>query len=251
MALLNLRRVGVRNFRCFGDEEQSGRLAPLTLLVGDNSTGKTSFLAMIRILWNMLSEDAVADFKEEPYDLGSFDEIVHHRGLSDASADSFEAGVILGSDEADESYNFIATFGRGTTAPRFKFSAVWVFGSVGVEGHYVDDELREVRFHTARGSWKLAPEFISARSHSSRFTSQFFYSEVRSLPMYRHQSSLFGDDEERYDPIDGSPPISAEDLDEVGRIRHFRFGLSDFEPYASASGAFEAASYLRPSARFA
>ena len=37
-------RITVRNYRCFG-EKQTARLAPLTLLVGENSTGKTSFLA--------------------------------------------------------------------------------------------------------------------------------------------------------------------------------------------------------------
>ena len=39
----------LKNFRCFRDEQRA-RLAPLTLLVGENSTGKTSFMAMIRIL---------------------------------------------------------------------------------------------------------------------------------------------------------------------------------------------------------
>ena len=43
-------RITLQNYRCFGGEEQSARLAPLTLLVGPNSTGKTSFLALIRAL---------------------------------------------------------------------------------------------------------------------------------------------------------------------------------------------------------
>ena len=41
--------VTLKNFRCFR-KEQTARLAPLTLLVGENSTGKTSFMAMIRAL---------------------------------------------------------------------------------------------------------------------------------------------------------------------------------------------------------
>ena len=43
--------ITLKNFRCFR-EEQTARLAPLTLLVGENSTGKTSFMAMIRALWD-------------------------------------------------------------------------------------------------------------------------------------------------------------------------------------------------------
>ena len=44
-----LRELKLRDFRCFR-EQQTARLAPLTLLVGENSTGKTSFLAAIRAM---------------------------------------------------------------------------------------------------------------------------------------------------------------------------------------------------------
>ena len=66
-------QITLKNFRCFRDE-QTARLAPLTLLVGENSTGKTSFMAMIRALWDVAYWNRVPDFKEDPYDLGSFDE---------------------------------------------------------------------------------------------------------------------------------------------------------------------------------
>lgn len=72
-------QITLQNYRCFHDP-QSARLAPLTLLVGENSTGKTSFLAMIRALADIASGSTVPYFKEEPYDLGSFEEIAHHRG---------------------------------------------------------------------------------------------------------------------------------------------------------------------------
>ena len=81
--------VTVKNYRCFR-EEQTARLAPLTLLVGENSTGKTSFLAMVRALWQVSSESVVPDFQQPPYDLGAFREIVHHRGRNHGQ--SFEAG---------------------------------------------------------------------------------------------------------------------------------------------------------------
>ncbi len=42
-------QITIKNFRCFRDK-QTARLAPLTLLVGENSTGKTSFMALIRAL---------------------------------------------------------------------------------------------------------------------------------------------------------------------------------------------------------
>ena len=87
--------ITLENFRCFR-EEQTARLAPLTLLVGENSTGKTSFLALVRAIWNLAYRYRVPDFKEEPYDLGSFDEIAHHRGSKGGHADEFQAGFSAG-----------------------------------------------------------------------------------------------------------------------------------------------------------
>ena len=86
-----MNEIRLKNFRCFRDE-QKARLAPLTLLVGENSTGKTSFMAMIRILSDIAYRFMAPDFKEDPYDLGSFDEIAHHRGGRGGRADTFEGG---------------------------------------------------------------------------------------------------------------------------------------------------------------
>ena len=98
--------VTVKNFRCFR-EEQTARMAPLTLLVGENSTGKTSFLALLRALWDVAFRQRVPDFRQPPYDLGSFEDIVYGRGAGDGQAgDSFEAGFEysrLVDDEEEES----------------------------------------------------------------------------------------------------------------------------------------------------
>ena len=84
-------RVAVSSYRCFGGE-QTARLAPITLLVGENSTGKSSLMAMIRALWDAVYADRVPDFKEEPYDLGSFNEILHDTGLQEQAADRSALG---------------------------------------------------------------------------------------------------------------------------------------------------------------
>ena len=84
--------ITLENYRCFR-EKQTARLAPLTLLVGENSTGKTSFLALIRALWDVAIAERVPDFREEPYDLGSFREIAHDRGSRGSRADSFEVSL--------------------------------------------------------------------------------------------------------------------------------------------------------------
>ena len=90
-----MKRIWLENYRCFR-ERQEARLAPLTLLVGDNSTGKTSFLAMIRALWDVAYRRRVPNFKEEPYDLGSYQEIAHFRGGKRGPAPSFASGFEIG-----------------------------------------------------------------------------------------------------------------------------------------------------------
>ena len=93
--------VTVTNFRCFA-EEQTAPLAPLTILVGENSTGKTSFMALVRVLWDVAFRDQLPNFKEPPYDLGSFDEIAHYRGGRGGRAQTFEAGFSMrASDQSD------------------------------------------------------------------------------------------------------------------------------------------------------
>jgi hypothetical protein len=116
--------ITLKNFRCFR-EEQTARLAPLTLLVGENSTGKTSFLALIRALWDVAYRHLAPDFKEEPYDLGSFDEVAHHRGGRGGRADAFQTGFevapttrknVKGADNS-QFYRFDVTFENIHTAP--------------------------------------------------------------------------------------------------------------------------------------
>lgn len=108
-----MKRIWLENYRCFR-ERQEARLAPLTLLVGDNSTGKTSFLAMIRALWDVACRDRVPDFKEQPYDLGSFDEIAHFRGGRGGRAESFEAGFEVVPSSKPACHWHVAFSRRGT-----------------------------------------------------------------------------------------------------------------------------------------
>lgn len=83
--------ITLENYRCFR-KKQTARLAPLTLLVGNNSTGKTSFLAIVRALWDAVFRNEVPDFREEPYDLGTFGDISHNRSGRGGQAESFSAG---------------------------------------------------------------------------------------------------------------------------------------------------------------
>ena len=126
----------LQNFRCF-HQYQEARLAPLTFLVGNNSTGKTSFLALIRALWDLAYSNQMPDFKEDPYDLGSFHEIAHHRGAGGGRADSFNAGFSEKNKRFSKTFNF--TFGKKGSYPvlirrRLTRGDAWSDESFGTNG---------------------------------------------------------------------------------------------------------------------
>ena len=152
-----MNKVTLKNFRCFR-EEQTARLAPLTLLVGENSTGKTSFMALLRALWDVAYIPRVPDFKEEPYDLGSFDEIVH-RQLGKQRATTFEAGFRFvpgnGAETGSSPYWNEVTFEKRGTAPfpvKRRFSsadkAIWIEEEIQQDGTF------QIHLGTPNGVWE-------------------------------------------------------------------------------------------------
>ena len=80
----------LEHFRCFADRIEVP-IRPLTLLVGENSTGKTSFLAALRAAHDLRS-GATPDFNEEPFHLGSYDQIANYRGGRAGRAKNFLVG---------------------------------------------------------------------------------------------------------------------------------------------------------------
>ena len=213
--------ITLKNFRCFR-EEQTARLAPLTLLVGENSTGKTSFLAMIRALWDVAYRRTDPDFKEEPYDLGSFDEIAHHRGGRGGRADTFEAGFAASRRRetrtdgtlkvaTDRPYRFDVKFGRDGTAP------IPVSRRFSCDDNWVEEDLKNdplILLGTPNGNWVGDPD-----------------------PYY--EASPFGVDPDSLDDRQGSKPPTAEDWERLRRLsRTFdevrEFGRHKQRPYASA-----------------
>ena len=160
--------ITLRNFRCFR-EEQTARLAPLTLLVGENSTGKTSFMAMIRALWDVCYRAQVPISKRNPT---IWEEIAHYRGGKGGRAKSFEAGFDF--NYVKGAFHFSGD-GRCRTAIlslRCGFRKEWERAAlrkmrltrddVWYEAHY-QDQSQEIRFGTPRGAWVFQLPRIGVR----------------------------------------------------------------------------------------
>ena len=73
---MNITQFTMEDVRCFG-ERQTLEIRPLTFLVGENSTGKTTALACFHVLADYLRNREV-DFNSDPYSMGIFKDIVRN-----------------------------------------------------------------------------------------------------------------------------------------------------------------------------
>jgi len=87
-------RVQLTNFRCFA-ETPLLEVLPVTFLVGENSAGKTTFLAAVRQLLESFTRPSESPFNRDPYFLGGFDQIAHYRGGRPGRAKSFSLQLKL------------------------------------------------------------------------------------------------------------------------------------------------------------
>ena len=73
---MNITQFTMEEVRCFS-ERQTLEIRPLTFLVGENSTGKTTALACFQVLVNYLVGGGI-DFNQSPYSMGIFKDIVRN-----------------------------------------------------------------------------------------------------------------------------------------------------------------------------
>lgn len=68
-------------------------IRPITVLVGENSSGKTSLLAAIKYLHDFLSGKIDPSFNDEPFQLGTFEQIAHSRNGRAGRAGEIRIGI--------------------------------------------------------------------------------------------------------------------------------------------------------------
>ncbi len=221
-----MNEIRLENYRCFHGEHKA-RLAPLTLLVGENSTGKTSFLAIMRILSDIARTFQNPDFKEYPYDLGSFDEIAHHRGARGGRAEKFEVGFNI-NDKRGLATKLKFTFGRNRAIPvpvgrRLSRGKAWIDETFFINEPYL------LRVGTKRGSWEIQTSKMDEISRNVEnnliFLNHYFL--VDRLIRY--------DNDAKFKPATGTPPVSVRDRETLSElVRSIMLDLRQQRPFASA-----------------
>src|SRR5579862_3385723 len=112
-------KINLTNFRCFAELPRPLEVLPITFLVGENSSGKTTFLAGLRQLINGFAEATSGNpFNSDPYFLGGFDQIAHYRGGKPGRAKQFSLEITIptgGENRPSTSHKY--TFEKGTVKP--------------------------------------------------------------------------------------------------------------------------------------
>ena len=93
---MNITQFTMEEVRCFAGRQEFN-IRPLTFLVGENSTGKTTALACFQVLANYLSEGGI-DFNSHPYSMGTFRDIVRN---SRKTEKVFTLGFTFGGENED------------------------------------------------------------------------------------------------------------------------------------------------------
>ena len=126
----------LQDVRCF-EGEQRAPLKPITLLVGENSTGKTTFLGCYATLHRLLSAGGLLgfvdllDFNASPFAMGAFRDIVRARRGSGGRINEFKLGFVLKAKQTGQPYRELtATLRESGSQPivsslRFGFSDDW------------------------------------------------------------------------------------------------------------------------------
>ncbi|KKZ15069.1 MAG: hypothetical protein TH68_02410 [Candidatus Synechococcus spongiarum 142] len=227
--------ITIENFRCFG-ERQTARLAPLTLLVGENSTGKTSFLALLRVLDDLAHND-IPDFKRPPYDLGSFDEIAHYRGGRTGRAETFSVEIATLATMPREQYEWklAVRFARDPkgTIPMPVYECVSLGGKVKNKDTWmaVDFESLFIKVGTKRGTWDVSDTY--------HFRESMLWRSVMPSPCWilvvldaaENHSSILN----KCKPEEGSPDMTLEDIQDLRPLQDETFEREVFpRVFASA-----------------
>ena len=110
----------LQDVRCF-EGEQRGSLRPITLLVGENSTGKTTFLGCYHVLHRLLPGsdfERMLDFNVEPFAMGSFRDIVRSGRRPGGRIDEFKLGVSFEAPDRDSlPYRLLVSFSEEGSQP--------------------------------------------------------------------------------------------------------------------------------------
>lgn len=199
----------LRNFRCFREAEAETK--PLTILVGENSAGKTSFMAMAKAALEsafLLPPPRFQYFNSAPFFLGGFEDVVYCPH-SIPNSEWFEATLNFAANGSELESPAAEYFGReikytvrfakhGTSflpvKRKFEWDDVWAEMNFRQKGDSYDPE---IKFGIENRSWKFNnPQIFESRSCGFTINANFdelFFHMRRCDPENSKESNTVGE----------------------------------------------------------
>ena len=195
-------------------------------------------MAMIRTLLEFAVGSEFPDFKKDPYDLGSVDEIAHHRGGASGRADAFEgafdatSSMLTGQRGDERLRRFEVTFKNKETTPapvRRRLAC----GDIWLEEIFETGVPHLIRVGTSRGSWeRQLPSEISARLGGRPILLPI---SLYILTVLEQRDDRAEDGRDRgLRSLDGAPTLSSED---EKSLMNLAFSFRDFRQRTLFAGA--------------
>jgi hypothetical protein len=202
-----MKKIILENFRCFR-EYQEIELKPLTLLVGENSTGKSTFLAAISLAARLLSRGLNLDFNEEPFQLGAYDQIAHSRAGRGGRAKSFTIGFEMSAGTREAGMKATFAFRRSHRQP---VAASWTLSAK----QYV----MTVDFEEIADKMTLTVDGLDGKRLFKRTSKQAAWMDPQSImPFWLLPQALLHDEFIESAQNEGKDErLSGEDADELRR----------------------------------
>jgi hypothetical protein len=268
-------RLQFEGIRCFS-EPQEAVIRPLTLLVGENSSGKTTFLALCQIASSITRGFAREfPFNQPPFLLGAYDQIASYRGGRAGRAKSFSIAVSVGEGEPRGSiraefvsqggqpalrewrltsgelvYRVVANGGRGKASAvlessrgKFEFpeARLLMFLDFWPPHEFVEDQpkLKDMKAVFSKSDWnRLWAIWKSARREFGRGT--YALAPIRTSP------------QRTYDPVSAEPkpegshvPMLLARLSHAATKGQWAALVSALKEFGSNSGLFEEIEVIR------
>lgn len=175
--------ISFEKFRCFG-ERQSARMAPITLLVGENSAGKSTFMAGLRYILDFTGRNADPSFNKDPFFLGGYKNIAHFRGGKYGRAQEFRIGISRIFSEARhrahaQTPDMFGSDGRGSRTLEFILTFTDIDGEARPTEYSIKIHNKSIKIFVEKGRVKA---FVRDRDHNfereigARSTSRLFAS---------------------------------------------------------------------------
>src|SRR5215210_2683656 len=184
-------RLIIENVRCFRGRHEV-HLAPLTILVGENSTGKSTLLAATRIASDLGTEHDL-DFNEKPFLLGGYDQIASSIGPRGKRAEVFAIGAVNEIQVARQVSPALvmAEFVSRVSQPALR---AWRFEAVSCRltaGYDADERMISIEAETPSTRGEIKPDSFGffPRRISPRIAAVLLHLRIKDFP--RADSELF------------------------------------------------------------